>query len=80
MDSAVEAQLVDRYLRENLCQHGIYLVGWYNCDKWDQEDYRQRISKNAETDEVKRSLQAQANNLSKADLAVRVVTLNVSLR
>jgi len=33
-------QLKDRYLRENQCQHGVYLVGWFLCDRWSASDYR----------------------------------------
>ena len=35
LDRAMEEQLLGRYLKDNLCQHGLYLVGWFNCDLWD---------------------------------------------
>ena len=35
LDRAMEEQLVGRYLQDNRCQHGLYLVGWFNCDLWD---------------------------------------------
>ncbi len=31
--TAMETQLRDRYLRENQCGHGLYLVMWFLCDK-----------------------------------------------
>lgn len=42
LQTAMQAQLVDRYLKDNQCQHGIYLVGWYLCDQWD-DSHRQKI-------------------------------------
>jgi hypothetical protein len=36
-DHAMKTQLVDRYLRDNRCQHGLYLVGWFNCEQWDDK-------------------------------------------
>jgi hypothetical protein len=26
----METQLVNRYLYENVCHHGLYLIGWFN--------------------------------------------------
>ncbi len=33
--TAVDKQLVGDYLRPNRLTHGIYLVGWFVCDQWD---------------------------------------------
>jgi hypothetical protein len=33
--TAIDGQLVGDYLRLNGLTHGIYLVGWFVCDKWD---------------------------------------------
>jgi len=38
--SAMQEQLVERYLLQNRLTHGIYLVGWYLCDEWDHADQR----------------------------------------
>ena len=40
VESAMADQLTGRYLRENDCQTGLYLVGWYLCDGWDDNDSR----------------------------------------
>ncbi|HEU5101871.1 MAG TPA: hypothetical protein VFU22_22775 [Roseiflexaceae bacterium] len=29
--TAMETQLIQRYLKDNACRHGLYLVGWYYC-------------------------------------------------
>lgn len=33
--SAIKTQLVDDYLEKNAWTHGIYVVGWFPCDRWD---------------------------------------------
>ena len=40
IDSAMQLQLRDRYLKDNDCYHGLYVVGWYLCPQWDADDYR----------------------------------------
>lgn len=38
----MQRQLVDRYLKDNQCAHGLYLVGWYQCQLWDETDGRRQ--------------------------------------
>jgi hypothetical protein len=33
LDSAMQTQLRDRYLKGNSYKNGIYLVGWFACDR-----------------------------------------------
>src|SRR5258708_37673741 len=40
VESAMKTQLVDRYLKDTACRHGLYLVGWFNCPQWDSADER----------------------------------------
>ena len=35
----VENQLHDRYMKNNT-KTGIYVIGWFHCEKWDKDDYR----------------------------------------
>jgi len=42
LDNAMGTQLVGRYLKDNHCQYGLYLVGWFNCDQWDTTDSRKK--------------------------------------
>ena len=35
LGSAMQTQLAERYLRDNQCQYGLYVVGWFNCNQWD---------------------------------------------
>ena len=58
LEAALESQLVNRYLRDNACQHGLYLIGWFSCPKWDDQDYRKSNSLKAETKEARERLAA----------------------
>jgi len=35
LDEAMQTQLVDRYLKDNTYQYGLYLIGWFYCTHWD---------------------------------------------
>jgi hypothetical protein len=35
-------QLRDRYLKNNACRHGLYVVGWFTCEKWATDDRSSR--------------------------------------
>jgi hypothetical protein len=34
LDTAMESQLVGQYLSPDVCRHGIYLIGWFVCNAW----------------------------------------------
>ena len=36
--TAIETQLVETYLKSNGWSHGIYLVAWFMCSRWDHPD------------------------------------------
>jgi len=80
--TAMRTQLVNRYMRQNSCRHGIYLVGWFHCDKWDAADPdRGKGLRFAPTlEEAQSKLDEQTASLSRADLAVRAVVLDLRLR
>lgn len=40
VQAAMKTQLVERYLKDNDCCHGVYIVGWYLCPQWDDSDRR----------------------------------------
>jgi hypothetical protein len=64
--TAMEEQLVNRYLKNNNCQHGIYLVGWYECSKWSSQDHRRAKCRKAASDmtDLQRKLDLQAASFS----------------
>ena len=77
--TAMQTQLVDRYLRDNHCQHGLYLVGWFNCGAWDSRDGRKRRAPRMSMEEVQRLLDEQAVSLS-PQVTVKAMILNAAIR
>lgn len=77
--SAIETQLVNRYLRENNCQYGIYLVGWFQCEQWDAEDQKKRRPAKMAMDAAKALLTAKAAELSNQGIIVKAVVLDTAL-
>ncbi len=79
LDNAMETQLVNQYLKNNRCQNGLYLVGWFNCEQWDSSDYRKKQPPNLTKDEVQKQFDAQANELSQHDTLIKAFVINTAL-
>lgn len=77
--SAMETQLVNRYLRDNI-KSGLYLIGWFNCPQWDQVDYRKREAMKHAFGAISSTLDSQAISLSGDGLVVKSFIIDVSLR
>ena len=80
LETAMTSQLVDRYLRDNQCQNGIYVVGWYMCAQWDKSSSSYKKSRKEDFDTVKQRLIEQAMGLSNDSRRIRAVVLNAALR
>ncbi|WP_434391362.1 NACHT domain-containing protein [Melittangium boletus] len=76
--SAMREQLVERYLAENTCRHGLYLVGWYACSAWDATTYPEegRVS----LERARQVLDRQAQELSRGPTLVRAFVLDAAFR
>ena len=77
---AMEDQLVNRYLQDNECRHGLYVVGWFNCQQWDDVDQRKVRAPRHSIDVARERFEDQASRLSQGGLLVRSVVLDTSLR
>lgn len=77
---AMRSQLRDRYLRENLCRHGLYLVGWYPCQQWEPADLARKRPPFQSREEMRSFLEAQATEISSDFLLIRSCVLNATLR
>jgi hypothetical protein len=77
--TAMETQLRDRYLRENQCGHGLYLVMWFLCEKWKDES-RKRRTPQWTFEEAQEFFSRQAEDLSKPGKALRALVLDARLR
>ena len=80
LDTAMEEQLVNRYLKDNSCQHGLYLIAWFNCEQWDDSDYRKRDAPKISIEEAKEKFEQQAAELSNSGVTVKAFVLNTALR
>jgi hypothetical protein len=76
----METQLVGRYLKDNRCQYGLYLIGWFNCDKWDESDNRKKDARKISLEEARQKFNLQAAELSQQGVQVRAYVLNAALR
>jgi len=60
----MEAQLRDRYLRNNECRTGLYLVAHFTAERWTPDDWRHAKSDAIDIKDLKVQLAAQAAALS----------------
>ncbi|MCC0179248.1 hypothetical protein I4641_19990 [Waterburya agarophytonicola K14] len=78
--TAMETQLVNRYLQDNTCQHGLYLIGWFDCQQWDDSDRRKGSTSNISAIEAQENFNQQAEDLSSSGVMVKAFVLNTALR
>jgi hypothetical protein len=76
----MEHQLRDRYLAENACHHGLYLVGWFICPQWDPDDDRNKRTPKMTREEAQRQFDDQAARLSQSPFCIKALVLNTALR
>jgi hypothetical protein len=79
LDTAMKTQLRDKYLDEASCRHGLYLVGWFNCDKWDPKDRRKGKAPRITIEEARGQFERQAAELCDGGFLVRAFVLDASL-
>jgi hypothetical protein len=79
LDTAMKTQLVGRYLKNNRCQYGLYLIGWFNCEKWDKSDTRKQSAPKYSLEEARQKFNEQAAELSQQGVQVRAYVLNAAL-
>ncbi|ELS02449.1 hypothetical protein Xen7305DRAFT_00021630 [Xenococcus sp. PCC 7305] len=80
LDTAMETQLLNRYLKDNACQHGLYLIGWFHCEQWDSSDYRKGKAPKISLVEAKEKFDQQAKDLSQLGSTVQAFVLNAALK
>ncbi|MBI1879593.1 MAG: hypothetical protein HYR94_15470 [Chloroflexi bacterium] len=79
LKTAMKTQLVDRYLVLSGYQHGLYLVGWFLCDKWDKSDSQKGKTPKWSFEETQAHFVNQAEDISRSGLDVRSFVLDVRL-
>ncbi len=83
LKTAMETQLVGQYLRDNDCQHGLYLVGWFYCDKWQKPRgpllaYSRDEKKGI--DQARAYFEGQASRCSEGGKIIKALVLDAALR
>lgn len=77
--TAIETQLANKYLADDH-QFGIYLVASFQCDDWDESDYRKRDSHKFQPGELRTKLTEQAANISRRkNVEISTVLVDCSL-
>jgi hypothetical protein len=65
-------------MKDFQCQHGIYLVGWFNCVKWDANDSKKPL--NLELKKAKEFFNDQATALTDDLINIKAFVMDASLR
>lgn len=78
--TAMETQLRDRYMMDSNCSLGLYLVGWFVCDRWDDPRIGGRKPTAKLTiDGLRQQLNDQAKSLSDRGRLISALVLDVSI-
>ena len=80
LKQAMKSQLVDRYLADSECRHGLYVVAWFTCDQWDDQDSRRKKTGKWELHEARQFFEKQASELSGDDVKVEAFVLDAAFR
>jgi hypothetical protein len=80
ISTAMKSQLVDRYLKDNQCRHGLYVAVWFDQDSWDEKDARRRQVPKCSPSRARKRLDLQAGKLSRNGLLIRSYLLDATLR
>ena len=79
LKTAMESQLVNRYLKENLYTNGIYLVGWFSCPAWHSSDYRSNDVPFSSLSDAEEYVETQARALSSGTVHITPFVLDVTI-
>jgi hypothetical protein len=71
------AQLRDVYLKNSTSRYGLYSVGMFYCDQWDDTDPRRHACPRETIEDARLKFSAQANKLSTAGYTIQSYVLDV---
>jgi hypothetical protein len=70
----MQSQLVDQYIKNNdRCSHGLYLIGYYRSDKWDEQEKNAKKCRKYSKDQLEKLLEQKQQNLV-CDKQIRIKT------
>lgn len=73
LKTAMETQLVARYLKDNDCRHGLYLVGWFKRAKGDAPASAMTLGR------LQNQLAVQAASLTNGERTIKALVLDCSI-
>lgn len=79
LNHAMKTQLVEKYLKDNQCQYGLYLVGWFKSQNWDDADRRKAKTPKRTIAEARVQFDRQASELSNGLTHVKALVLDATL-
>jgi hypothetical protein len=75
----IKEQLVDRYLKDNYCNYGLYVIYWPLCAQWDDRDKaKKRPLKDIER--AKRNYARYASDLSQGSVQIKACVIDTGLK
>jgi len=77
--NSMETQLRDRYMNEVDCRVGIYLVGWFLCDAWDETHYQYKDTPKLSLDDARELFNQQATELSGDNVTLKAFIMDTRL-
>ena len=80
--SAIEEQLLKKYLSGGTATCGLLLLGWYSCEKWNTKDQRRSASRRywPEIAGARKTLEKQATRFSTTNIPIKAHVIDCSLR
>ncbi|WP_421535579.1 NACHT domain-containing protein [Priestia sp. D3YE.R1] len=80
LETAMEKQLVERYMKKRNCPYGLYVIGWFNCPQWSLNEDNRRMPVYS-LKEARERFDKQALSLSKKyDVEVKAIVIDLSLK
>ncbi len=80
LKDSMQTQLAERYLKDNQCDHGLYLVGWFPCEQWDEKDWRKSQTPKMTLEQAREKFACQARELSQNGKTIESFVMNTALR
>jgi len=81
LTTAMQNQLLDQYMKPRNLQYGLFLVGWFRSQYWDEDDTRKdaNVSEFDSIDDLKNYLDIQAKELSGEGYVIKNLVIDLSL-
>jgi hypothetical protein len=74
---AMRTQLAAEYVEPNpRCDHALYVVGWYLCARWADEERKTRTRRHGSREALEAALQTQAESLAGERLHIKALVLD----